>query len=57
MPTPYEAEVDAYWSREAARAYAERKAMVWDVYAREGVKPWMQYQVADHDLPFKISQS
>lgn len=50
----YMAEMDTMFGAEAARAYAQRKAKVWEVYAREGVKPWMQWQVAPNDLPFKI---
>lgn len=52
----YMAEMDRYWANEASRAYAERKAHVWEVYACEGIKPWMQWQVSPSDLPFKIAQ-
>lgn len=45
--------IDSYWQREAALAYEERKRHVWEVFQREGWKPWMQYQVASKDLPWQ----
>lgn len=51
----YMAEMNSMFAAEAARAYAERKANVWEVFSERGRLPWMEFQVAPCDLPFELT--